>query len=214
MQKTKSINKSFFGNKIFITVFIFAVMIVFGWNIYQNSTSSVAINKISTNSTPGCYYSQVQCVKEPCEPVLVCPAPTSSPRMCTMEAGKCVSKNNQCLSYTNGCEKADKCSQPLTRCTMDDEDVSLSSSDPCYCPPGARCKMSALCNSPEPKPLPSNNASKILNFSASSPCGPNKFSNIQYDCTGEGFKSYTNGSCTNILLAMKAIQSVCNKGIK
>lgn len=30
----------------------------------------------AASPTPGCYYQQVQCIRAPCDPVLVCPTPS------------------------------------------------------------------------------------------------------------------------------------------
>ncbi len=200
MKKNKilSKSKSIFQLKSMLIVIIGLVIIFFGWNTYQQSSQTPEINKITIGDTKGCYFREVKCVKEPCEPVLV--------------AGKCISKTGACVTYADGCERATKCQQPVVSCgdTVKPE-PSVGSS--CICPPGAACKLPPSCNTPTPEPTPPP-TSGTLYFVAKEPCGLNSFNNIVYDCTGTGSKSYSNGACTNIIQAMKAIQSLCAGGRK
>ena len=59
-------------------------------------------NRIRPTSTPkpppGCYYQDVQCIKAPCDPVLVCPSPTGRVRPPTPKPSPgCYYQNVQCI---------------------------------------------------------------------------------------------------------------------
>lgn len=42
---------------------------------------------------------------------------------CTQVAGTCIGKdNNTCVSYTDGCQQAEKCAEPRQECSLDDND--------------------------------------------------------------------------------------------
>lgn len=42
---------------------------------------------------------------------------------CTQIAGTCIGKDgNSCVSYTDGCQQAEQCAQPLQQCSTDDDD--------------------------------------------------------------------------------------------
>lgn len=182
--------------------------------LYSTYAKPADINKIAIDNPNGCYFRQVQCVKEPCEPVLYCPPPKPSTEFCALVAGKCTSKSGACVTYADGCERATKCKQPVdTESCGDTVKPEPSVGSSCICPPGAACKLPPSCNTPTPVPTPPPTTG-VLYFVAKEPCGLNSFKNIVYDCTGAGSKSYSNGACTNIIQAMKAIQSLCAGGRK
>ena len=191
---------------------IFAIMFVGLYFLYRTQAKPADINKIAIANPNGCYFRQVQCVNEPCEPVLYCPPPKPSTEFCSPIAGKCLTPGKICVTYADSCERATKCDQPVVSCG-DTVKPSPSAGSSCICPPGAACKLPPSCNTPTPVPTPAPTTG-VLYFVAKEPCGLNSFSNIVYDCTGLGSKSYSNGACTNIIQAMKAIQSLCAGGRK
>jgi hypothetical protein len=75
---------------------------------------------------PGCREVSSPCLKGlvggSCPSKVVCnsptptPSPTPSARACSNEAGSCMTKNNTCLTYTDGCAKADFCEAPFKSC--------------------------------------------------------------------------------------------------
>jgi hypothetical protein len=126
--------------------------------------------KVDSN---GCYEKQIQCVKAPCNPIMVCPAgvspapvATKGGEICSQEYGNCVNKTGQCVAYTDGCQKTAMCTSPFKSCDMA-KPMPTTAPISCVCPPGARCKLDARCNpntttKPTPTPKPTSTPTPTL----------------------------------------------------
>ncbi len=95
------------------------VVVSLSWLVYRSILKPTGINEVALMTkidSSGCYYKQVQCVKAPCEPVLVCPTTTESTnsQICTQVAGSCMGKEEKCVSYSNGCEQARLCNPNIS----------------------------------------------------------------------------------------------------
>jgi hypothetical protein len=169
---TSRSNVSFLKNK-FILVAGVLLLVFFGFKVvYKAMVQPSGINEItagfSKQDAPmkvdanGCYEKQIQCVKAPCNPIMVCPAgvspapiATKGPEICTQEAGSCLNSAGQCVGYTDGCQKSKVCGKDMKRCDTTTKPSPVSSPISCVCPPGAICKLDARCNpSPTTKPTP------------------------------------------------------------
>jgi hypothetical protein len=145
--KRKSISKSrktvgsslFSRSKVRLALLLgCVVLIIGGWMSLSKMMQPAGVNEIAEGGagwqkfpagvkvdSNGCYYKQIQCVTEPCNPVPVCPAgvtpaPTNSPTkegmFCTQEAGTCVNTVGQCVGYTDGCQKSKLCGSNPRQC--------------------------------------------------------------------------------------------------
>jgi hypothetical protein len=87
MAKRKKSSKLLWHKIILLT----SVLSVLSYFVYSSLLSPIDVNEVSTSDTtdrfsvdnitppPGCTYQQVQCIKAPCDPILVCTGSTSSP---------------------------------------------------------------------------------------------------------------------------------------
>lgn len=119
-RKSKSQTKSNNLRKYLLPLIV-VVVLSLAWLIYRSILIPSGINLVSTNpdfqmtAPTGCYYKKVQCVKAPCEPILVCPTVESTnSQICTQVAGSCMGKEDKCVSYSNGCEQARLCNPNLS----------------------------------------------------------------------------------------------------
>lgn len=234
MKKSKS-KQSFSLYYILIAAFfVFAG----GWFMYRQIVKPVGINKIAIANPNGCYWkTPTVCKKEPCEPYLYCPSPSpvsgGVTTTCMQAQGTCQDSAGTCVEYTNSCEKTKLCGANLKQCAKPVlpppttvvappgcEVYYPPCAPPPSCAPGVPCAIPSCdpiikCPSPSPSASPSPTpVTKILFFEATDPCGLDSFASISYDCTGKGMKSFTNGACTKVVDAMKAIQPICTGASK
>lgn len=82
--------------------------------------ASESAKPITSPVPSGCFYQAVQCIKAPCDPVLVCTVrPTSTPTSiaCAQEVGMCASNlDSSCVTYTDSCQKNSLCATPFVTC--------------------------------------------------------------------------------------------------
>ncbi len=125
-------------NRVFIAVALVLTVGLGIWSLSRSLFAPVDINLVGTGKPavsdirkevpPGCYYKQVQCIQEPCNPMLICDTPTPSQapspigEVCTQEVGNCTGLDGTCTAYSDGCQKSRLCDpkQPAGRgvCVM------------------------------------------------------------------------------------------------
>lgn len=131
-----------------------------------NFVSDTTAKRVRLDSN-GCFYQQVQCVKAPCEPILVCPdgmspLPSKEPEMCTQEAGACIGYKGECVTYTDGCIKSRICATPYQAChpTPTPTAIPGCTKDLFICPDGTKVGRTGpdctfVCSTPTPTPTSS-----------------------------------------------------------
>lgn len=182
--KNSSKKKSFFNKRALITL-SFAVVLGLGiWGLVRSLAVPADINLIASDvaldgsslyqkqiiDENGCYYQPVKCFKEPCEPIKVCNA-TPAPKIpCTQEAGSCTGWDGQCVHYTDGCQRARFCRQPMARCIAKPKPTSTAvaaqtitlaacNKDTYLCPDGTKVGRTGpncefICPQPTSTPTP------------------------------------------------------------
>lgn len=223
--------KSFFKNRFVILFALFLVIALGAWGLIRSMAVPTDINlvestgKLTTPTDPmvarivdekGCYYQSVQCVKAPCEPILVCPPTASQSPTSTIPSG-CVSWFDGCNTCTvkngviSGCTKKacklDSNNQPKPYCIAYSGDI-VSTPVPTAIPtivPTA---------TPTPSPTPSQILVTITNFSASTPCGVSHFKNYQFTCSLGAKHTINDNTCINLVDAVKRAKDLCQTNPK
>lgn len=236
---------SYLKNKLIILAGL-ALVIALGFKTLVSFVAQPAgVNEVANSKVAwvegqkqgsGCYEKQVQCVKAPCEPVLVCPpgvSPIPTPQVCTQDAGSCLNSVGECVGYTDRCQRAKMCGKDFRRCDMTKPTPTpVASPISCSCPPGARCKMDARCSTPTPKPTPTPTPiatsvptttpapslrpspiaikGGLSSFVAKKSCGGDSYLYITFSCNNQkNLMTIADNTCTDIYSAMKKATLEC-----
>lgn len=178
---------------IFATFFIYAAikMIIapVAINEMTVSTSYGTLSKplITTPPNPpeGCNYQKVQCIKAPCNPVLICASntPSSEPRATCRPRPACLDSTPRCMIA---------------------ETVDM-------CPPRTKPTPSPT---PLVTPTPIPVGTGIATFNATQSCGSASFLSISFTCKDGRAKEIAVNTCTDFVSAMRIAQETCSKEIK
>lgn len=136
--------------------------------------------------SPGCYYQEVQCIKDPCNPVVICSSPTPKPSLTPgcYETEICYAQTPE--GTGGGCRKVMNCPEPT--------------STPIVLP----SRIPAL----TPKPICDGTLTKI---DFNNRCGISGFSQVRYQCsTGESLL-LDNDTCYEVMAAYSKAAPTCKR---
>ncbi|MBP9702970.1 hypothetical protein KBD69_04760 [Candidatus Woesebacteria bacterium] len=247
--------KSFFKNRLAIMFTLLVVLGLVAWGVMRSMAVPSDINLVeSTGKTTsatdprvtriidekGCYYQTVQCVKAPCEPILVCPAATALPTGsiplgcttwfdgcntcsvvngvatgCTKKGCKTDVSRAYCVAY--GPDKPETTSVP----TPTPPPVAACTKDAYACPDGTKvgrtgpnCEFVCPSAAPTSTPTPKQDQVTLTNFSASTPCGQSHFKNYQFSCSLGAKHTINNNTCMDLTEAVSRAKELCQTNPK
>ncbi len=156
--KSSSKGKSFFSKRLLISLSLVVLLGLGVWGLIRSLTVPTDINLVASDvaiddgglykpriiDENGCYYQPVKCVKAPCDPIKVCNSTPLPTMLCAQEVGSCSGWGGQCIQYTDSCQKARFCGQPMEKCIAKPTPTSTAVPNPTSTP--AACTRDAyLC---------------------------------------------------------------------
>lgn len=229
--KTKSLAR------YYLFVFIFIIVGVGGWYLASTNSNNPNINLVSTETSKiavsdprqvdlkGCYYQNVQCFKEPCEPIKVCPVQTDMTidKPCQFRPA-CLDAKPACMVPIppgGWCEDREL---PTPTPTIYPRPKPSCVPNPCegkVCPMIARdpgveyCPAKSPLPTVQPTPTPSVvptpvGTGKLTSFSVSGACGPTHFSTIYFSCNNNKMRrQLVEESCYEFVKALNLAKIEC-----
>ena len=224
IKQKSTLSIKFLGSLIIIGIFIiglYSFRLIFkpaAINLIgspEKNVSTIGTGVVTSKIAPiGCRYMEVQCIKAPCDPVLVCDQASIPPKFSPLPIPSTTSNMTppaNCISWFDGCNTCSVKNGVIGGCTM--MACKLATQPP-------SC-LSYIDTAPSPTPTPSATSVPspviiaktvgVTMFSVSGACGSTSFNSISYSCNNNKMLiTLSSGTCTDFSLALKKAQLDCN----